>query len=119
MNQRMQAPPSRSLHVNNPLDDAAVLWDEWRSHVNTLERNKAHQCCHRTTLRAVAPKTPQNPLSPNEIRVTQALLPCLSLAGRLCTADAMHTQTDFLERADAPQRQDCAHGQKEPAHPLR
>jgi predicted transposase YbfD/YdcC len=37
----------------------------------------------------------------NEIPVAQALLPCLPLAGRVCTADAMHTQTDFLERVDA------------------
>ena len=37
----------------------------------------------------------------NAIPVAQALLPCLPLAGRVCTADAMHTQTDFLERVDA------------------
>ena len=37
----------------------------------------------------------------NEIPVAQALLPCLPLAGRVCTADAMHTQTDFLQRVDA------------------
>jgi hypothetical protein len=54
----------------------------------------------------------------NEIPVAQALLPCLPLAGRVCTADAMHTQTDFLLRVDAPLRQDYAHGQKEPAHTL-
>lgn len=36
----------------------------------------------------------------NEIPVAQALLSCLPLAGRVCTADAMHTQTDFLERVD-------------------
>jgi len=41
----------------------------------------------------------------NEIPVAQALLPCLPLAGRVCTAvctaDAMHTQTDFLQRVHA------------------
>ena len=31
----------------------------------------------------------------NEIPIAQALLPCLPLAGRVCTADALHTQTDF------------------------
>ena len=36
-----------------------------------------------------------------EIPVAQALLPCLPLAGRVCTADALHTQTDFLQRVDA------------------
>lgn len=37
----------------------------------------------------------------NEIPVAQALLPCLPLAGRVCTADALHTQKDFMLRVDA------------------
>jgi len=37
----------------------------------------------------------------NEIPVAQALLPCLPLAGRVCTADALHTQKDFMQCVDA------------------
>jgi predicted transposase YbfD/YdcC len=37
----------------------------------------------------------------NEIPVAQALLPCLPLAGRVCTADALHTQKDFMLCVDA------------------
>jgi predicted transposase YbfD/YdcC len=37
----------------------------------------------------------------NEIPVAQALLPCLPLAGRVCTADALHTQKDFMLGVDA------------------
>jgi predicted transposase YbfD/YdcC len=33
---------------------------------------------------------------PNEIPAAQTLLPCLPLAGRVCTADALHTQKDFM-----------------------
>lgn len=33
----------------------------------------------------------------NEIPVAQALLPCLPLAGRVCTADALHTQKEFMQ----------------------
>jgi predicted transposase YbfD/YdcC len=36
----------------------------------------------------------------NEIPVAQALLPCLPLAGRVCTADALHTQKAFMQRVD-------------------
>lgn len=32
----------------------------------------------------------------NEIPVAQALLPSLPIAGRVLTADALHTQKDFL-----------------------
>lgn len=37
----------------------------------------------------------------NEIPVAQALLPCLPLEGRVCTADALHTQKDFMLCVDA------------------
>jgi len=37
----------------------------------------------------------------NEIPVAQALLPCLPVAGRVFTADALHTQKDFMLRVDA------------------
>ncbi len=37
----------------------------------------------------------------NEIPVAQALLPCLPLQGRVCTADALHTQKDFMRCVDA------------------
>ncbi len=37
----------------------------------------------------------------NEIPVAQALLPCLPVEGRVFTADALHTQKDFLLRVDA------------------
>jgi predicted transposase YbfD/YdcC len=37
----------------------------------------------------------------NEIPVAQALLPCLPLEGRVCTADALHTQKDFMLGVDA------------------
>jgi predicted transposase YbfD/YdcC len=37
----------------------------------------------------------------NEIPVAQALAPCLPLQGRVCTADALHTQKDFLRCIDA------------------
>lgn len=37
----------------------------------------------------------------NEIPIAQALLPCLPLAGRVCTADALHTQKDFMQGVDA------------------
>jgi predicted transposase YbfD/YdcC len=37
----------------------------------------------------------------NEIPVAQALLPCLPLAGRVLTADALHTQKDFMACVDA------------------
>jgi predicted transposase YbfD/YdcC len=36
----------------------------------------------------------------NEIPVAQALLPCVPLAGRVCTADALHTQKDFMQAVD-------------------
>jgi hypothetical protein len=36
---------------------------------------------------------------PNEIPVAQALLPCLPLAVRVCTADALHTQKEFMRVA--------------------
>lgn len=37
----------------------------------------------------------------NEIPVAQALLPCLPLAGRVCTADAIHTHKEFMDGVDA------------------
>jgi predicted transposase YbfD/YdcC len=37
----------------------------------------------------------------NEIPIAQALLPCLPVAGRVLTADALHTQKDFLLGVDA------------------
>jgi predicted transposase YbfD/YdcC len=37
----------------------------------------------------------------NEIPVAQALLPSLPLAGRVCTADALHTQKNFMQCVDA------------------
>lgn len=37
----------------------------------------------------------------NEIPVAQALLPCLPLAGRVCTADALHTHHAFMQFVDA------------------
>lgn len=37
----------------------------------------------------------------NEIPIAQALLPCLPLQGRVCTADALHTQKDFMLCVDA------------------
>jgi hypothetical protein len=37
----------------------------------------------------------------NEIPVAQALLPCLPVAGRVFTADALHTQKDFMLGVDA------------------
>jgi predicted transposase YbfD/YdcC len=50
---------------------------------------------HETLLQvAVSEKT-------NEIPVAQALLPCLPVAGRVFTADALHTQKDFLRCVDA------------------
>lgn len=37
----------------------------------------------------------------NEIPIAQALLPCLPVAGRVLTADALHTQKDFMLCVDA------------------
>jgi predicted transposase YbfD/YdcC len=37
----------------------------------------------------------------NEIPIAQALLPCLPLQGRVCTADALHTQKEFMLAVDA------------------
>jgi predicted transposase YbfD/YdcC len=37
----------------------------------------------------------------NEIPVAQALLPCLPVEGRVFTADALHTQKDFMRCVDA------------------
>jgi predicted transposase YbfD/YdcC len=37
----------------------------------------------------------------NEIPVAQALLPCVPVAGRVCTADALHTHREFLQRVQA------------------
>jgi predicted transposase YbfD/YdcC len=37
----------------------------------------------------------------NEIPVAQALLPCLPVTGRVFTADALHTQKDFMLGVDA------------------
>jgi predicted transposase YbfD/YdcC len=37
----------------------------------------------------------------NEIPIAQILLPCLPIAGRVCTADALHTQKDFMLCVDA------------------
>lgn len=37
----------------------------------------------------------------NEIPVAQALLSCLPLAGRVCTADALHTHKEFMQRVAA------------------
>lgn len=38
----------------------------------------------------------------NEIPIAQALLPCLPLAGRVCTADALHTQKNFMRVGSMP-----------------
>lgn len=37
----------------------------------------------------------------NEIPVAQALFPCLPLNGRVCTADALHTQKQFMQGVNA------------------
>jgi predicted transposase YbfD/YdcC len=37
----------------------------------------------------------------NEIPVAQALLPCLPIDGRIITADALHTQKNFMQCVDA------------------
>ncbi len=37
----------------------------------------------------------------NEIPVAQALLPCLPVEGRVFTADALHTQKDFMLAVEA------------------
>jgi predicted transposase YbfD/YdcC len=37
----------------------------------------------------------------NEIPIAQALLPCLPVDGRVFTADALHTQKDFMQCVDA------------------
>jgi len=55
---------------------------------------RTHQSQETLLQGAVSEKT-------NEIPVAQALLPCLPLAGRVCTADALHTQKDFLLAVDA------------------
>lgn len=41
------------------------------------------------------------PEKTNEIPVAQALLPCLPLTGRVCTADALHTHKEFMQGVDA------------------
>jgi predicted transposase YbfD/YdcC len=37
----------------------------------------------------------------NEIAVAQALLPCLPVDGRIISADALHTQKNFMPCVDA------------------
>ncbi len=55
---------------------------------------RTHQSQETLVQVAVSQKT-------NEIPVAQALFPCLPLAGRVCTADALHTQKDFMRCVDA------------------
>lgn len=52
---------------------------------------RTHQSQETLLQVAVAEKT-------NEIPVAQALLPSLPLTGRVCTADALHTQKNFMSR---------------------
>jgi hypothetical protein len=54
----------------------------------------------------------------NEIPVAQALLPCLPLAGRVCTADALHTQKEFMQCVDAASGQNSPDSQKQSAYPV-
>jgi hypothetical protein len=55
----------------------------------------------------------------NEIPIAQQLLPCLPVSGRVYTADAMHTQVDFVALVRARPRRCGAHCQDESAYPLR
>ncbi|MFL5690434.1 MAG: ISAs1 family transposase, partial [Ktedonobacteraceae bacterium] len=83
------------------LDDPIVLDGKTVRGAGTTEHPAPHLLSFRThqsqeTLLqvAVSEKT-------NEIPVAQALLPCLPLAGQVCTADALHTQKDFMLGVDA------------------
>jgi predicted transposase YbfD/YdcC len=85
----------RSTLQANP-DDPIALDGKTVRGAATAERTAPHLLSFRThqsqeTLLqvAVSKKT-------NEIPVAQTLLPCLPLAGRVCTADALHTQKDFM-----------------------
>lgn len=50
--------------------------------------------------------------------MAQALLLCLPVEGRVITADALHTQKDFMLVVDANARQKRSNSQKEPTHAL-
>jgi predicted transposase YbfD/YdcC len=90
----------RSTLVAGPEDPIALDGKTVRG-ARTEEQTAPHLLSFRThqsqeTLLqvAVSEKT-------NEIPVAQVLLPCLPLAGRVCTADALHTQKDFMQCVDA------------------
>jgi len=55
----------------------------------------------------------------NEIPVAQAVLPTLPIRHRVCTADAFHTQTDFMRVIHAQQAETVLRCQRQSAYPLR
>jgi predicted transposase YbfD/YdcC len=82
-------------------DDPIALDGKTVRGARTAEENAPHLLSFRThqsqeTLLqvAVSEKT-------NEIPIAQALLPCLPVAGRVITADALHTQKAFMLVVDA------------------
>ncbi|GAC1563465.1 MAG: hypothetical protein NVS2B2_29140 [Ktedonobacteraceae bacterium] len=89
----------RTLHAQP--DDPIALDGKTVRGARTVEGVAPHLLClrthesHETLLQvAVSEKT-------NEMPVAQALLPCLPVAGRVFTADALHTQKDFMLGVDA------------------
>lgn len=81
----LQATPDDPIALDGKTVRGARAADQHAPHLLSFRTHQSHE----TLLQVeVCEKT-------NEIPVAQALLPCLPLGGRVCTADALHTQIDF------------------------
>lgn len=82
----LMAQPQDSIALDGKTVRGARTGEQSAPHLLSF---RTHQSQETLLQVAVSDKT-------NEIPVAQALLPCLPLAGRVCTADALHTQKDFM-----------------------
>jgi predicted transposase YbfD/YdcC len=87
----LQAKPDDPLALDGKTVRGAATAEQVAPHLLSF---RTHQSQETLLQVAVSEKT-------NEIPVAQSLLPCLPLSGRVCTADALHTQKDFMLRVDA------------------
>jgi predicted transposase YbfD/YdcC len=82
----LQANPDDPIALDGKTVRGAATAEHTAPHLLSF---RTHQSQETLLQVAVSEKT-------NEIPVAQTLLPCLPLAGRVCTADALHTQKDFM-----------------------
>lgn len=87
----LQASPDDPIALDGKTVRGAVSAEHSAPHLLSFRTHRSQETLFQV---AVSEKT-------NEIPVAQALLPCLPLAGRICTADALHTQKEFMRAVDA------------------